>query len=56
MKISVIVTTYNRPRALEIVLHSLFQQQRLPDEILVADDGSAPATQALLTALQQEQA
>ena len=52
MKISVIVTTYNRPRALEIVLHSLFQQQRLPDEILVADDGSAPATQALLTALQ----
>lgn len=52
MKISVIVTTYNRPRALEIVLHSLFQQQRLPDEILVADDGSTPATEALLTALQ----
>lgn len=52
MKISVIVTTYNRPRSLEIVLHSLFQQQRVPDEILVADDGSMPATEALLMALQ----
>ena len=52
MKISVIVTTYNRPRALEIVLHSLFQQQRLPDEIIVADDGSTPDTAALLTMLQ----
>ncbi len=52
VKISVIVTTYNRPRALEIVLQSLFQQQRVPDEILVADDGSGADTQALIAALQ----
>lgn len=44
MKISVIVTTYNRPDALAKVLAALYEQTRPPDEILVADDGSAEAT------------
>lgn len=44
--ISVIVTTYNWPAALELCLDSLFAQQGQEFEIIVADDGSAPANQA----------
>lgn len=46
MKLSVIVTTYNRPDALDCVLRSLAGQTRVPDEVLVADDGSGPDTAA----------
>ena len=48
MKLSVIVTTYNRPDALKKVLEGLYVQTREPDEILVADDGSGPDTRAML--------
>lgn len=44
MKVSVIVPTYNRPEALRLCLASLAGQTRLPDEVLVADDGSGPET------------
>jgi glycosyltransferase involved in cell wall biosynthesis len=54
MKISVIVTTYNRPKALEQVLKGLFQQTRLPGEIVVADDGSTRSTNDLVTTLQEK--
>lgn len=40
IKVSLIVTTYNRPDALAFVLQSALAQTRLPDEIIVADDGS----------------
>lgn len=46
MKVSVIVPTYNRPAALRLCLLSLSGQTRLPDEVLVADDGSGPETAA----------
>ncbi|MCP4747096.1 MAG: glycosyltransferase [Desulfobacteraceae bacterium] len=42
--IGVIVTTYNRPDALERVLKGLACQSRLPNEIIVADDGSGDDT------------
>jgi glycosyltransferase involved in cell wall biosynthesis len=48
MKISVIVSTYNRPDALEKVLDGLLHQTRLPDEIIVADDGSGRETGDML--------
>jgi len=48
MQISVIMTTYNRPNALEKVLSGLRQQIRMPDEVLIADDGSTPETAALV--------
>lgn len=48
MKISVVVTTYNRPDALKKVLEGLFCQTRLPWEILVADDGSGGKTRDLI--------
>ncbi len=41
---SLILTTYDRPDALHTVLSSLALQNRLPDEVLVADDGSGPQT------------
>ncbi len=44
MRCSVIVPTYNRPQALKLCLLSLAQQSRLPDEVLIADDGSGQET------------
>ena len=44
MLVSVIVSTYNRPDALERVLASLSAQSDTHYEIIVADDGSANAT------------
>ena len=44
MKVSVIVPTYNRPEALRLCLLSLTVQSRLPDEVLIADDGSGDET------------
>jgi glycosyltransferase involved in cell wall biosynthesis len=46
--ISVIVTTYQRPRALHQVLASLAGQQTAPFEVIVADDGSAEETAQLI--------
>ncbi len=44
MKLSVIVTTYNRPDALVKVLDGLLSQTVLPHEIIIADDGSTDET------------
>lgn len=43
-RISIIVSTYNRPDTLVQVLEGLSRQSRAPDEVLIADDGSGPAT------------
>lgn len=50
--LSVIVTTYNRPPALALVLAALAAQRQRAFEVLVADDGSGPDTAALLARLQ----
>lgn len=52
--ISIIITTYNRPDALQLVLQSLHNQSRLPDEVIIADDGSTPETQELITRIQAQ--
>jgi glycosyltransferase involved in cell wall biosynthesis len=46
--ISIIVTTYNREDALDAVLRSLARQSDPAFEIIVADDGSGPATAKLI--------
>lgn len=46
--ISVIVTTYNRPDALDAVLRGLAHQSDHDFEVIVADDGSGPETAAML--------
>jgi len=48
--ISVIVTTYNREDALEAVLRALARQSDQDFEVVVADDGSKPATAERLAA------
>jgi glycosyltransferase involved in cell wall biosynthesis len=44
MRVSLIITTYNRPDALFRVLESVEIQTSLPDEVIVADDGSDKET------------
>lgn len=46
--ISLIITTYNRPDALELVLLSVKTQTILPMEVIVADDGSGSTTRDLI--------
>jgi glycosyltransferase involved in cell wall biosynthesis len=46
--IAVIVSTYNNPRALALVLTGLERQTRPPQEVLIADDGSGAETRALI--------
>lgn len=50
MKASVIVTTYNEPDKLALVLAGLARQSRAPDEIIVADDGSGDSTARVIEA------
>jgi glycosyltransferase involved in cell wall biosynthesis len=44
MKTSIVVPTYNRPDKLNLCLMSLSKQSTLPDEVLIADDGSGAET------------
>lgn len=44
MKVSLIISTYNSPEALWLSLLSAISQRVLPDEIIVADDGSTSNT------------
>ena len=48
MKTTLIVTTYNRPDALEAVLKSIEHQVVMPNEVIVADDGSRDETRQLV--------
>lgn len=50
---SVIVSTYNKPHELEMVLCGLSLQKKPPKEILVADDGSTQETAAVIEKWQQ---
>ena len=44
MTVSLIISTYNWPRALYLCLDSVMQQTAMPTEILIADDGSGIST------------
>lgn len=50
MRVALVVTTFERPDALARVLESVAAQSRPPDELAIADDGSGPATRALVAA------
>lgn len=45
---ALVITTYNRPDALDIVLESVKSQTVMPDEIIIADDGSGKETEELV--------
>ncbi len=47
-KITLFLTTYNWPEALSLSLQSIKNQTHIPDEVIVADDGSGDATKAII--------
>ncbi|PQO33861.1 glycosyltransferase [Blastopirellula marina] len=48
MKSSVIITTHNRSYYLEKVLYGYLHQEVLPDEVVIADDGSTDETPEII--------
>ena len=50
---TLIITTYNWPEALELVLLSIQNQMILPSEVIIADDGSKEETKSLITSFQE---
>jgi glycosyltransferase involved in cell wall biosynthesis len=55
-KLSLIISTYNRPDALAKVLAGVARQSRRPDEVLISDDGSGPPTRTLIETWSRAQA
>jgi glycosyltransferase involved in cell wall biosynthesis len=50
---SLLISTYNWPEALELVFESILVQTVLPDEIIIADDGSKKETTLLIDAFKK---
>ncbi|MFC6102626.1 glycosyltransferase family 2 protein [Olivibacter domesticus] len=48
---TLIIATYNWPKALEKCIQSAFKQTVLPNEIIIADDGSGEETRQLINTL-----
>lgn len=48
MSTSLVLSTYNWAEALELVLKSIQTQTRLPDEVIIADDGSKEETKQII--------
>lgn len=48
MKLTLIITTYNWPESLLLVIESIKRQSILPDEVIIADDGSTKETKNLI--------
>lgn len=49
-----LISTYNWPEALRLVLESVKKQTRMPDEVIIADDGSGNATRELIADFQKD--
>lgn len=54
MKTAILISTYNWKEALGLVLDSLMQQSVMPDEILIADDGSGEDTKELISSYSEK--
>jgi glycosyltransferase involved in cell wall biosynthesis len=50
VQVALLITTYNRPDALNCVLASVAKQSRSPDEVIVCDDGSDSNTSQIIAA------
>ena len=51
--VSLVITTYNNPPFLEIVLKSVLRQNAYPKEVVIADDGSRAETRILIERYQR---
>jgi glycosyltransferase involved in cell wall biosynthesis len=54
MKAALLISTYNWKESLNLIFLSILQQTKLPDEILIADDGSKEDTAELIKFYQQK--
>lgn len=54
LKITLLISTYNWAKALELVLISAKNQSQLPDEIIIADDGSTEETKVLIDSFKSQ--
>ena len=46
--VALVITTYNRPAALDRVLDSVSRQTQPPEQVIIADDGSDERTTAVV--------
>lgn len=54
MTSALVLSTYNWPQALELVLNSVLNQHQMPDEIVIADDGSNEETKDVIERYQKK--
>ena len=54
MRVSLIITTYNWPESLILVLMSIENQTIMPQEVIIADDGSTVETQEIISKFQKD--
>lgn len=54
IKSTLIISTYEWPDALNLVLKSLLVQSRKPDEVIIADDGSTVETKRLIDSFKKK--
>ncbi|MBK3518025.1 glycosyltransferase family 2 protein [Carboxylicivirga marina] len=52
-KVTLFLTTYNWPEALSLCLQSIAAQTHLPNEVIVADDGSGDASKQVIEEFQK---
>ena len=52
--VSLIISTYNWPRALEVCLLRIREQTIIPNEIIIADDGSGPDTAHMIEKMRED--
>lgn len=48
ISVALLISTYNWPQALDLVLAGILKQTRMPDEVIIADDGSSTDTKELI--------
>lgn len=54
VSVALVISTYNWPQALRLVLQSVLEQEVLPDEIIIADDGSGQPTRSLIESFKKK--
>lgn len=52
--VTLLISTYNKPAYLRQTLLSLGRQTRMPDEVVIADDGSTDETRELIEEMRQQ--
>jgi glycosyltransferase involved in cell wall biosynthesis len=54
MKVALLLSTYNWSEALELVLKSVGEQSVLPDQVIIADDGSGTDTKRVIESFKKD--